>query len=160
MTLPKKLRAWARVLPPDLLPGGAPTAIHNLLADLEVLSLRLRELLHAVDQEFPPALISAMQADFVAWRQQIVKILGRLSENPGAIDRDSFRAGLDQAMEHVEARIRETMDRPDRVRLNEQEGVRFLQLLAAYRGVAGALAEYAGSATTVDWQSWREERFA
>lgn len=160
MTLPKKLQAWVRVLPPDLLPGSGPTTIKHLVGDLEVLSLRLRELLQAGDQEFPPALVSAMRADFLTWRQQILKIIGRLSENPGAIDRDSFRAGLDQAMEHMEARIRETMDRPDRVRLNEQEGVRFLQLIAAYRGVAEALARYSGSATTVDWPSWREERFA
>jgi uncharacterized membrane protein YccC len=160
MTLPKKLHVWVRVLPPDLLPGGAPTTIKHLVGDLELLSLRLRELLQAGGQTFSPALVSALRADFITWRQEILKILGHLSEDPGAIDPDSFRAGLDQAMEHMEASIREAMDRPDRVRLNEQEGVRFLQLLAAYRGVAEALARYSGSATTVDWPRWREARFA
>ena len=159
-TLPKKLRAWTRVMPPQLLPGGKPTAIADVVTDIEVLSLRLNDLMKADAQALPPPLIEAMAAEFRAWHQEILGIFRRLSKDPGAIDQSSFRAGLDRATVHMEDRIRQILDRPDRIRLNEEQGVDFLQLLAAYRGFAGALAEYAGSATAIDWPSWREERFA
>ena len=151
---------YGRTVTPGLLPGGSPAAVRNLVGDLEVLSLRQQELLRAGAQDLPPELMDAMRADLRAWHQEILKVLSRLAADPGAIDPDGFRVGLDQAMEHMEDRIRQTMDRPERIRLNEQEGVSFLQLLAAYRGEAGAVADYAGSSTTVNWPSWREARFA
>ena len=62
-------------------------------------------------------------------------------------------------MEHLEARIEETLDKATEEQLNDQDGENFYILLGVYRGLSEAVINYVGSAGGIDWTRWREERF-
>ena len=63
-------------------------------------------------------------------------------------------------MIRLEARIREALDKAPEDRISDRDAENFYRLLGAYRGVSEALVEYAGNAGGIDWERWREERFA
>jgi hypothetical protein len=44
-------------------------------------------------------------------------------------------------------------------KVSDLTGENFYRLLGAYRGVSEALVNYVGSAGTIDWERWKEERF-
>jgi hypothetical protein len=82
-----------------------------------------------------------------------------LAENPAVREREAFRSRLDEIMDHLEERIKVTLDKAGEGQLRVQDGENFYRLLGAYRGVSEALVNYAGSAGPIDWAQWREERF-
>jgi hypothetical protein len=59
----------------------------------------------------------------------------------------------------LEQRIKEILDKSTKNQLSDRDCENIYRLLGAYRGVSEALVEYAGSAETIDWAGWREERF-
>jgi hypothetical protein len=82
-----------------------------------------------------------------------------LAEEPDAGDKETFRARLAEIIDHLEQRIEETLDKAVEKQLSDRDGENFYRLLGAYRGVSEALVEYVGSAETIDWGPWQEERF-
>ena len=74
-------------------------------------------------------------------------------------------ASLPQTVDHValtigDTRIEAALDGMSDARLSESEAEQFYRLLGSYRGLSEALIDYAGCAGVVDWDRWREEKFA
>ena len=63
------------------------------------------------------------------------------------------------AMERLEARLAETMNKAAEGELSDEDKERLYRLLGAYRGLSEAGLEYARTAEGVDWRPWRESRF-
>ena len=71
-----------------------------------------------------------------------------------------MRTRLDGFLEHMEARIKATLNKAAEGEFSDRDAENFYRLLGAYRGVSEALVEYAANAAGIDWAPWREERFA
>ena len=159
-TLPAKLGSWAPHLDYQVLSGTSPEQVQALVTSLQSLSYRLQQLLEERDNPQAPFLVRELLADIRTWRLKVRGTFQQLSENPTAGEHEVFRTGLDRITEHMEARIKEVIDKASDVQASDQDAENFYRLLGAYRGVSEALVEYAGNADVIDWDRWREERFA
>ena len=158
-SLPTKLGGWARFINSKALPGTSPQQIQAVLTSLQPLSYRMNELLKERGSPQAPFLVQELLLDVRAWRVKVQETFQRLAEEPDAGEIETFRAGLAEIIDHLEQRIAETLDKAAENQLSDRDGENFYRLLGAYRGVSEALVEYAGSADTIDWGPWREERF-
>ena len=120
----------------------------------------MEELLETRDSLPPEQLVENLLTDFRNWHLGLQKTLQQLALDPGAVDQTAFRQGLDSAMQRLEARTHESLDGISGDQISVQDRENFYSLLGTYRGVSEALVEYAGSAGGIDWERWREERFA
>jgi uncharacterized membrane protein YccC len=159
-TLPAKLGTWARYIDARVLADTPPEQVVSLVTNLQALSYRMLELLEARGSPQAQLLVQELLADFRAWRLRVQEIYQNLSRDPAAGDQEGLRTRLDEMMRHLEARIRETLDKAPEGRLAAWEEENFYHLLGAFRGVSETLVEYAGHAGGIDWTRWREERFA
>jgi hypothetical protein len=126
---------------------------------MQGLSYRLQELLEERGNSQAQLLVQALQADVRAWRLRVQETFQSLAEDPAAGDRETFRRKLDGILDQLEERIKGALDNPHEGKLSDLAGENFYRLLGAYRGVSEALVNYAGSADTIDWARWKEERF-
>jgi hypothetical protein len=158
-TLPTKLGVWARFINSKSLPGTSPQQVQAVLTSLQALSYRMNELLKERGSSEAPFLVQELLSDVRAWRVKVQETFQQLAEEPDAGDKETFRARLAQIIDHLVQRIKETLDKAAKSQLSDRDGENFYRLLGAYRGVSEALVEYVGSAETIDWGPWREERF-
>ena len=94
-----------------------------------------------------------------AWRLRVQGAFQDLSQDPVAAEQEAFRNRLGEIMHHMEQLIEATLDRAADGQLSDQDGENFYRLLGAYRGVSEAMVDYAGTASAIDWDRWREARF-
>jgi len=159
-TLPRKLQAWVPLIGARALPGTSPEQVQAVVTSLQTLTYRMLALLESRDNPQARFLVQELLADIRAWRLKVQATFQQLSENPTAGEHEVFRTRLDRITEHMEARIKEVIDKASDVQASDQDAENFYTLLGAYRGVSEALVEYAGNADVIDWTRWREERFA
>ena len=159
-TLPRKLQAWVPLIGARALPGTSPEQVQAVVTSLQTLTYRMLALLESRDNPQARFLVQELLADIRAWRLKVQATFQQLSENPTAGEHEVFRTRLDRITEHMEARIKEVIDKASDVQASDQDAENFYTLLGAYRGVSEALVEYAGNADAIDWTRWREERFA
>jgi uncharacterized membrane protein YccC len=159
-TLPRKLTTWVRLVDPELLPPGRPGALAEVIQTLEGLSYRIGEILTESGKDYPPAFVDSLRADVHAWRDGMRRTCDQLIADPGSVDAQRFRAALDTAADHMERQVQAMLEQPGRAGLSHEQGAAFFRLLAAYRGVAEAVGNYASAAAGIDWGRWREQRFA
>jgi uncharacterized membrane protein YccC len=158
--LPQKLGAWAGHIDTRALPGTTPQQVQSLVSSLQVLGYRMQELLEARDNPQAQFFVQELLADFQAWRLRVQQTFQRLSQDPTIGKQEAFRTRLNEIMKHLEARMRDTLDKTTDGQLGDRDEENFYHLLGAYRGVSEALVDYAGSTGGIDWARWREERFA
>jgi hypothetical protein len=156
-TLPGKLGTWVPHLD-TALAGTTPEQVQSLVVSLQALGYRMEALLEARDTPQAPLLVQELREDMRVWHHGVQDTFEQLSGDPTVAHRDTFRAGLAAIMNRLEDRIHATLDKATD-QLSEQDGANFYAMLGAYRGVSGALVDYAGSAGAIDWSRWREERF-
>jgi uncharacterized membrane protein YccC len=159
-TLPQKMTAFARLIDTRDPAGSTSGEVLPLVNRLQALSYRMEELLETRDSLPPEQLVENLLTDFRDWHLGLQKTLQQLALDPGAVDQTAFRHGLDSAMQRLETRTHESLDGLSGDQISVQDRERFYSLLGTYRGVSEALVEYAGSAGSIDWERWREERFA
>jgi hypothetical protein len=158
--LPGKLEVWGKFIDPKALPGTSPQQIQALVASLRTMTRCIQELLEERTHSQSQILVEALSNDIHEWRLAVQAVLRQLSQNPAAAKQEVLRSTLAEIMDHLEKRIIETLDGAPRGQINERDGEKFYRLLGSYRGVSDALVEYAGSASTIEWEHWHEERFA
>jgi len=159
-TLPQKIGTWAPHIDTSTPPGTSPEQVQSLVTSLQVLTYRMQELHEARSNPQAQQLVKELLADFRAWRLRVQQTFQRLSQDPAAAEQATFRTGLNEIMKHLEARMRDTLDKTPDGQLSDRDEENFYHLLGAYRGVSEALVDYASSSSDIDWAQWREERFA
>jgi uncharacterized membrane protein YccC len=158
-TLPRKLGTWGPHIDTKALSGTSPQQVQAVVTSLQGLTYRMQELLEERGNPQAQFLVQELQEDVRAWRLRVQEILKRLSGDPAAGERETFRTRLDRILFHLEERIKGALDKAPEGLFSDRDGENFYRLLGAYRGVSEALVNYAGSADTIDWAQWYEERF-
>jgi uncharacterized membrane protein YccC len=156
-TLPAKLPVWGMFIDTKALPGTTPAQVAAVASAVQVLMDRLQALLEARARAHALPLLSG---ELETWRRELERIFRRLSERPDAIDSDALRTALDGFLMRLEDRVREVIGVPDTSQVSPHEGEDFYRLLGAQRSVSEALVDYARAASAIDWEPWREARFA
>jgi len=159
-TLPAKLGTWSPHLDNWVLSDASPEQVQALVTSLQSLTYRMQELLEERDSPQAPYLVQHLLEDFRAWRLGIQTVLQGLAQNPAGAEGDALRARLDSVLERLDEKIKAALNTTAEGQFSEQDAESFYRLLGAYRGVSEALVDYAGNADAIDWESWREERFA
>jgi hypothetical protein len=134
--------------------------VQALVTSLQALTYRLQQLLEERDNPQAHSLVQQLLKDFRVWRLRIQASFQRLAEDPAVGERLEFRTRLDGALEQLEERIKDALDKTPEGQFSDQDAENFYRLLGAYRGVSESLVDYAGNADVIDWAPWREERFA
>jgi len=158
-TLPRKLGTWVPHIDTKALSGTSQQQIQAVVTSMQGLTYRMQELLEERGNPQAQFLVEELQADVRAWRLRVQETFQRLSENPAAGERDTFRSKLDGILDQLEERIKSALDKAPEGQLSDRDGENFYRLLGAYRGVSQALVNYAGSTDTIDWAQWKEARF-
>jgi uncharacterized membrane protein YccC len=158
-SVPARLGAWARFMNTKAL-GVDPEAIGALLATVQSLSRQMMEV--QGQRRLPQAeyILREMREDLTAWHSGVIETFRRLAHDPASEARGDLRARLDALVDQLESRIMETVNASHGTEIEEEEEVSFYRLLGAYRSVSEAIVEYAGRSALIDWERWREERFA
>jgi len=158
-SLPRKLGAWARFIDTKVLPGSSPNQVGALATVVQSLTYRMQELLEARANPHAELIIQELLQDIRAWRLRVQEALQRLSNDPASGDTQRARAVLGEIVEHLEARVEETLNRATEEQLSAREREHFYRLLGAFRGLSETLVNYAASTGAIDWGRWREARF-
>jgi uncharacterized membrane protein YccC len=159
LSLPQKLGAWAKFIDTRSLPGTSSQQVQQLVARLQAITYRLQDLSEASASPQASFLVQELSDDVRNCRLTVRRNFKRLSQNPAAGEKQIFQTGLSKVMEHLEARVKRTLDRAENKRFSVSDDENFYSLLGSYRGVCDALVDYAASAGAIDWTPWREERF-
>ena len=159
-TLPAKLATWAPHIDNAVLPGTTPQQVQTLVTSLQTLTYRMQHLLEEHDTPQAQFLVKELFAEFRGWRLRLLSVLQGLTKDPAGEESDALRARLDGLLERLEEKIKATLNKTAEAQFSNQDAEEFYRLLGAFRGVSEALVDYAGNADAIDWESWREERFA
>jgi uncharacterized membrane protein YgaE (UPF0421/DUF939 family) len=158
-TLPGKLAAWGRFLPPDALGRTTPEQVQALAMSLQALSFRMQELTEAGVLHQSDLLVRELLADVRRWRVAVQEIFGQVAEKPETTDPAALQSRLDAVLGRLEARIQDALDRIDAGTVSAEESGNMYRLLGAHRGVSEALVNFAGKTVGIDWTRLREGRF-
>ena len=159
-TLPAKLATWAPHINATVLPGTTPEQVQTLVTSLQTLTYRMQHLLEERDTPQAHLLVKALLEDVRAWRLGMQAVLRGLADDPAGVDGDALRVRLDSVLERLEEKIKDALNKPAEGQFSDQDAEEFYRLLGAYRGMSEALVGYAGNAGAIDWEPWRQERFA
>jgi uncharacterized membrane protein YccC len=158
-SIPVKLGAWAKFLDYKTLTGTSPPQVQAVIAGLQELSGRIRELIDERQVLSGHLLLGELQEDARNWRHTLQQALESHVRTPGDIQQGALRNRLNEIMQNIEVRIRETLDTTVKEQISNSDAQNFYRLLGAYQGMSRAVVAYAGSAGAIDWEPWREERF-
>jgi uncharacterized membrane protein YccC len=158
-TLPRKIIVWVPHIDTKALSGSSPPPLQAVVTSMQGLSYRMRELLEERGNPQSQFLVQELQADVRAWRLRVRETFHRLAEDPAAGEREVYRSRLSEIIDHLEKHIKAALDQMPKGQISDRNAENFYRLLGAYRGVSEALVNYAGSANTIDWAQWKEERF-
>ena len=159
-TLPAKLASWVPHIDSLALSGTTSEQVQSLVTSLQTLTYRMQHLLEEHDTPQAHILVKELFADFRAWRLGLQSVLQGLTEAPAGEDSEALRARLDSVLERLEEKIKDALNKTADGQFSDDDAEEFYRLLGAYRGVSEALVDYAGNADAIDWEPWREERFA
>jgi uncharacterized membrane protein YccC len=159
-TLPAKLGSWAPHIKTTPLSGTvSKQGLPELVNCLQSLSNQLQQRLK--DSEIPQSQILKDQLldDFKLWDNRIQAFFHQLSTTPTPVEHEAVRTGLDRRMHRIEERIQFVLDTAPANQFSDHDAENFYSLLCSYRSVSESFVEYSGSAGSINWDCWCEERF-
>jgi hypothetical protein len=154
------MTVWGRFLNTGILPGTTPEQVSELPGKLRVLAGRLEEVLANLRMDHAPELVNALQDDLRSWRLAIVDVLNALAADPGAPGVADLDHKLRRRLAAMEARLDEVTDALGPDALTEAQAGDFYRLMGSFRGLSEALLDFRELAGHIDWEPWREARFA
>ncbi len=157
-TIPAKLAGWAPHIGPAALADTPAGRVQDLIADLRVLSARLRAMQAVGGQPQADVLAEKLRDDLRTWKDGMISACNTLSASSGA-GGGTLRDQLAKFLDHLEERIRTVMDDAADGESRERDAERLYRLLGAYRGVSQALVAYQERTDSIDWERWRDARF-
>jgi uncharacterized membrane protein YccC len=158
-TLPRKLGAWVPFIDTKSPSVTSQQQVQAVVTCMQGLSYRMKELLEERARPQAQFLVQALEVDMRTWHRKVQKTYQRLSVNPAVGEKETFRRNLDGILERLEKQIKGALNQASKGQLSDRDAESFYRLLGAYRGVSEALVNYTGSAETIDWPLWTEERF-
>ena len=158
-SIPVKLSTWAKFLDYKTLTGTSPPQVQAVVAGLQELSGRIRELVEERQVVSGHLLLRELQEDARNWRHSLQQALESHVRVSGDTRQEALRNRLNEIMQNIEVRIRESLDTTVKEQISNSDAQNFYRLLGAYQGMSRAVVAYAGCAGAINWEPWREERF-
>ena len=158
-TVPGKLGAWANVLGSTGSQSDA-AQVQALVASLQALSYRLNGLAELRCGNSREVIPQYLAVELENWYRELQKIFERLAADPATCQYATLRAQLEQLVQALGMRIRETINHAGQDQLGVKAAQEFYRLLGAFHSVSDALVNYSHAAETIAWGDWYEERFA
>ena len=160
VALSKKLGIWAKHIDTNRLPGTTIGQVQSIVTSMQTLAFRIHDLLEIRSRPQVDILLKELSDDALAWRNILVQTFQNFSKDATVGKGEAFRIKLKEIMNHIEKRIQEVLDKIDEGQITAAERENFYRLLGAYRSVSEAMVDYAEKSEVIDWNYWREERFA
>jgi hypothetical protein len=157
--LPQNLAAWGRQIDQRLFPGNTPEQVQTLVNSLQVLALRIEDLLDARENPQSPLLSRELIDDIRAWRMVIEGLFQNWSDDPAAEPKGDLQDQLTAKVKEMEMRINRTLSLAEQGELSEEDYNNFYRLIGCYRGLSEAVVEHTKLAQGIDWVQWKEARF-
>jgi hypothetical protein len=158
-SIPVKLGPWAKFMNLKILPGTSAQNIQALIAGLQELSGRIKNLCQERCFLKDPYLISELSDEARAWRLVFKETLHDISSAPESFGQDNVKTRMADMMDNLENRIRCVLNGLTAKQVEPHDRENFYRLLGAYRGVSNALTSHAANVSAINWSCWREERF-
>ena len=155
-----KVADWKPWVDTKALPGTPSNAIQALADSTAFLSRALTTLVTRVRQIGSPNVGDVLGGDLSAWHAALMQALGKLADDPTLGRVEPVQQHLTEITTRLEARIRDAVDAGQSDSLAPEQREELYLLLAAYRGVSAALMDYVETTASIDWNPWRQERFA
>ena len=159
-SLPQKMAGLIPQINPKALPGTSPAQLHAIVASLQSLADRMRDLAEASHYTQPRHLPRELKPSASDWQMAVQITLSSLSDDPTSGNKEEFQSRLGGIMAKMEQRIQLVLDKSVDGQISVQDGENFYRLLGAYRSISAALITFASNTSPIDWSPWREERFA
>ena len=158
-TLPAKLAAWGGQIDKSKFPNTSAQQIGDMVATLQVLSYRIKELERARNAPQAAILVEALRDDRREWLIVFEKKFRKWSVHPEVKSAGELPALLSERLGKLNARFEEVLNSIGEEKISEEESKNFYQLLGSFRGMSQAAISYADKAADIDWVQLREERF-
>ena len=157
--LPQKLAAWGGQIDQRLFPANTPEQVQTLVNGLQLISLRIKDLLNARENPQSTLLVRELIDDVRAWRMAIEALFQRWSDNPANESDVNLQERLAVEMNAMEVRIDQTLAVAEQEKLGPQDYENFYRMMGSYRGLSESVVAHAKLAESIDWGQWEEERF-
>jgi uncharacterized membrane protein YccC len=157
--LPAKLAAWGGQIDKTKFSNTSAEQISDMVATLQILSYRIKELDEARTAPQAAILIKTLRDDMREWLIVLERKFRKWSVHPEVDSADDLRALLSARLGKLNARFEEILNSIGDEKISEEERKNFYQLLGSYRGLSQAVISYADKACIIDWLQWREEKF-
>jgi uncharacterized membrane protein YccC len=161
LEIPAKLAALAQRIDYRLLSGQTPEQVQKMIASLQAIAYRIKEL--AEVRELPQAdlLVAAVLDDLRAWRLTVQEQLRFWAGDPAfAVSQGTaIRDRLVERISRLETQIAETIRGVKEGQVSEGEIENFYRIMGAFKGLSESGIEYSQVAERIDWTLWKEERF-
>lgn len=157
-SIPGKLRAWQRFIPPTALPAECNSNLTSVIDSLEELAFRIDDVRDARSRPQAAIVVERLLGDLRGWRVSIQENVGRLVSADYRREIAERRA-FSEALKALEASIeRELKDAPES-ELNAELRANLYRFLGALRDVGHAVGDVARAGLSIDWTRLREPRF-
>ncbi|MDH3593324.1 MAG: FUSC family protein [Rhodospirillales bacterium] len=161
LELPAKLAVWGQHIDYRTCPDNAPEQVQTLVANLQALAYRIKELAEVRELPQAESLVRQFHDDLRAWRQTAQEQLRLWADDtekavaPGV----DMEERLAARMARLDARMEETQRQAEAGALSERDYENFFRYLGGLRGLSETGIGFIRLAETVDWARWREARF-
>ena len=158
LAIPRKLAIWGAQIDHQAFPDTSPERVQALVNSLTILAHRSKALVEARRPAQADFLAQELLPDVRDWRLAMQRVLSDCSDDPAAAS-DADRQRLTTQVENMDARIRATLEHPEKPLLSDQDYQRFYRLIGAFRSMNDAVIAHQHLAAQVDWAPWRRARF-
>jgi hypothetical protein len=156
-SLPAKIKGWGKAIDKNLFPNTNFQQIEELVNTLDVMVVRM-DTLTETNSGIQENNLVELNEIITSWRERLIMAFDSW-DNLTEEEIKSKTSGLVlKRMDILEEKLKAIVAKNDG-KIDEEEGVRFYQLLGGYRGVTEATLRFAEVADQLNWRQWKEERF-
>ncbi len=156
-TLPNKIELRSRSIDAEKI-GTSKAQLQAMIADIQVISLRLQFLLEARASYQAEILIDELLADGHSWRKRLQETFQQLAKYPNLKNQSEWRTQITATLDLFESRITSILNNIDNTQFSGADKENFYHLLGAYRGISDATLAYSSTAQLINWDQWYETR--
>ncbi len=161
LEIPAKLAVLGQRIDYHLLSGQTPEQVQTLVANLEAIAYRIKELGETRKLPHADFLVTAALDDLRAWRLKAQKELQLWADDPAlaASQGAEIRGRLLMQISGLEAKMGETLRGTKKEQVSEWELRNFYRILGVFKGLSESGIEYSKATEGIDWVAWKEARF-
>jgi uncharacterized membrane protein YccC len=156
-TLPDKSKAWGKAIDISLFPNTSKEEILEMTAALQTLAVKLDALIDAKSNLGKNELTDSLIDTVMNWKQELDKTFDNWNNSNETI-RNNNSQSIKNSIKSIEENLVNSVFQ-NKNSMNEEDGIKFYNLLGCFKGVTDATLLFSNAADKVDWRQYNEERF-